>query len=107
MYYSFSGGFINGSSHIKIKEAVINFVLKARTYLKNAKPVSTTDLPAINFVNFYFLTNKSLFLIKENITNLGNKSIILSALFEAGNKVISEINVYSQVKLKHRYLINT
>ncbi|MCL2484550.1 MAG: hypothetical protein FWF00_00855 [Endomicrobia bacterium] len=99
LYYSFGGGFVNGASKAEIKNAAIKFVTEAQEYLQKAEPVKEVSVPKLNEIFFYLLSNKGLFLLKANIEKINE----LSELFKTANTVISAINVYSEVKLKHKY----
>ncbi|MDR1696495.1 MAG: hypothetical protein LBR69_07740 [Endomicrobium sp.] len=99
LYYSFGGGFTNGASRPEIKAAAIKLVLQAQKYLQKAEAVKEVLLPKANEINFSLLTNKGAFLLKANIENIGG----LSELFKTANEVISAINIYSEVKIKHKY----
>lgn len=101
MYYSGGGGFINGASHAEIKSAAENFVTFAQGFLKYAIPAKAKALPAANAVQFFFLTNKGRFLAHELNEKLGTSPWL--PLYKAGNKVITEINIHSEVKIKHVY----
>ena len=99
LYYSFGGGFVNGASKPEIKNAAIKLVSAAQEYFQKAEPVKEIPLPKLNEIVFSFLSNKGLFLLKTNIEKIKE----LSELFTTANAVISAINIYSEVKLKHKY----
>lgn len=104
MYFSEGGAFINGASRPEINAAAKEFVSFAQNFVKQAVPTASTDLPGDNAVNFYFLTNKGNFFAQEKIENLGSGGSPWTHLFKSGNRLISEINIYSKVKIKHRYV---
>jgi hypothetical protein len=99
LYYSFGGGFTNGASRPEIKAASWALIEESKKYLPQAEPVRLTELPADGKINFYLLTNKGLFLLKAGINDFG----ALAGLFRKANDVITKINIYSEVKLKHKY----
>lgn len=104
VYYSEGGGFMNGASHPEINKAAKDFVYFAQGYVKHAAATASSELPGPNTVNFYFLTNKGKFLARESIEKLGTDVSPWTPLFKEGNRLITEINVHSEVKIKHKYL---
>jgi hypothetical protein len=107
MYYSFGGGFINGASHIEINKSAKELVSFAQSFIPKAAPTIDKTLSAETAVKFYLLTNKGLFSHEEKIEYIALKDSIWNSLFKTANKVISEINVHSEVKLKHKYFSAT
>ena len=95
LYLSSGGGVIGGGQHENVNAAAKTFVKMAQDYLSKASETKTTALPNINTVNFYFLTNKGIFIGKEEMKNFENSSSDWLNLFEEGNKVLSELRLVS------------
>ncbi len=96
VYLSTGGGFIGGGTHDNVKQSVNAFINKAEKYLADAAKTETTPLPGENGINFYFLTNKGIFVATEHLQNIENNSSKWLDLFEEANKVMSEIRASSE-----------
>jgi hypothetical protein len=91
VYLSSGGGIIGGGGHENVKQASIAFISKAEKYLDKATRTDETPLPDSNGIKFYFLTNKGKFVGQEQMINFENSSSEWLALFEEGNKLMTEI----------------
>jgi hypothetical protein len=91
-------GVIGGSGHDNVKQAAAAFIKKAGEYLSKTNKTDSTPLPGKDGVNFYFLTNKGQFVGQEEVKYFDNNSSPWLALFEEGNKLITEIRMVSDMK---------
>ncbi|HMG88798.1 MAG TPA: hypothetical protein VK589_02025 [Chryseolinea sp.] len=96
LYLSTGGAVIGGGQHENVKIASKQCVSIAQTYLAKSTKTDKQSLPTKNQVNFYFLTNKGLFVAQEKIENFENNSSSWLGLFEEGNKVLSELRLTSE-----------
>lgn len=98
LYLSSGGGIIGGGQYANVNAAARQYVEKAQSFLVNAdKTTTTTNLPAKNELHFYLLTNKGVFLGKEEISNIENNSSQWIDLFTEANIVITELrNISSE-----------
>jgi hypothetical protein len=99
IYLSSGGGFIGGVQHSNVSDAAKLFVRKAQDYLGKATKTEKTPLPKKGIILFYLLTNKGIYVGTEEMTNVENGTSSWAALFEEGNKVISEYRLISE---KHK-----
>lgn len=94
MYISPGGGIIGGINHETVRKASIKFVQVAKGYVEKAKLVTSFALPTGDKVIFYFVTPSGVYATAEadpNILVKGDQE--LSALFLAGNDVITELRL--------------
>lgn len=96
VYLSTGGGIIGGGQHRKVNSAARQFVSLAQSFLDKATQTESTTLPATNEVWFYLLTNRGVFLGKENMQNFENNTSSWIELFEKGNEVVSELRNISE-----------
>ncbi|RLD24423.1 MAG: hypothetical protein DRI54_06125 [Bacteroidetes bacterium] len=96
MYLSTGGAFIGGGQHQSVNSAAKQFVNLGQTFLDKTLITEKTPLPETDMVIFYLLTNKGVYFGKEKMKNFENNSSTLLKLFEAGNKVISELRIISE-----------
>ncbi|MFN8395266.1 MAG: hypothetical protein U0176_11510 [Bacteroidia bacterium] len=95
IYLSSGGGVVGGGRHATVNHAAKQFLQLAQTYLEKAVKATGTPLPSKNEVRFYLLTNDGIFEGKEQMRNFENGSSAWLALFEEGNKVITELREVS------------
>jgi hypothetical protein len=95
MYLSSGGGVIGGGSHKNVNRAAKTFVNTAQSYLDKAVETETTEVPEKDFIYFYLLTNKGIFKGQDEMKNFENNTSKWTALFEAGNQVITELRLTS------------
>lgn len=96
LYLSSGGGIIGGIGHesvMKASKKIINF---STNYLKDAVLTDATILPAQGELKFYFLTNKGIYTITEQMQNIENGNSQFLELFEEANKLITEIRIVSE-----------
>lgn len=96
MYLSSGGGVIGGGQHQNVNNAAIQFVSLAQSYLDKATKTETNSLPQQDEVKFYLLTNKGTYVGEEIMRNFENNTSNWLPLFEAGNKVLTELNLISE-----------
>ena len=93
LYLSSGGGVIGGGQHQNVNNVARQFVNLAQTFLDKAVKTETTDLPTTDEIRFYLLTNKGIFVGKEQMKNFENKSSEWLKLFDAGNNVLTELRL--------------
>nr|WP_321453195.1 hypothetical protein [uncultured Carboxylicivirga sp.] len=98
LYLSSGGGVIGGGQHLNVNKAAKQFVSLAQTFIDKTTKTETTDLPAIDEVKFYLLTNKGIFVGQEQMKNFENNSSDLMKLFEEGNNVLSQLRLTTEQK---------
>jgi hypothetical protein len=96
LYLSSGGGVIGGGEHQNVNRAAKQFVSLAQTFLNKTTETEKTSLPGTGEVNFYLLTNKGIYIGKEQMKNFESNSSPWLKLFEAGNNVLTEIRMISE-----------
>lgn len=96
LYLSSGGGVIGGGQHQRVQTAAKRFVNLGQTYLSKVNKTTTTPLPSIDEVKFYFLTNTGIFVGQEQMKNFENSSSTFMKLFEEGNNVLAELRMVDQ-----------
>jgi hypothetical protein len=89
LYLSSGGGVVGGGQHAQINLSAKQFVKTAQTYIHNAVLVTSAPLPVLNQVRFYFLTNKGVFGMDDNVENISGGYSTLKNLFDDGNEVMT------------------
>ncbi|AXG74666.1 hypothetical protein DVK85_10665 [Flavobacterium arcticum] len=95
LYLSSGGGIIGGGQHTNVNFAAKKFVELAENYIVEQKPAIKMPLPVKDYIIFYILTNKGIFMLHEEMRNFENSSSLLLPLFEEGNIVLSELRSIS------------
>lgn len=96
LYLSSGGGIIGGGQHSNVNIVAKQFVGKAQSLLVHTVKTTKTELPERNGLNFHFLTNKGVFLGKENMDNIENSSSRWIGLFTEANNLITELRNISE-----------
>ncbi len=96
LYLSTGGGVIGGGEHQNVNGAAKQFVSLAQTFLNKTTKTETRSLPSKAEVWFYFLTNRGIYLGKEQMKNFENNSSSWLKLFEEGNNVLTELRKTSE-----------
>jgi len=96
LYLSSGGGVIGGGQHQSVNSAAKQFVSLAQTFIVKATKTATTPLPSNDEIKFYLLTNEGIFVGQEQMKNFQNHSSDWLKLFEAGNKVLTELRKTSE-----------
>ena len=96
LYLSSGGAVIGGGQHQNVNNAAKQFVSLAQTFLDRTHKTEIASLPATDEVKFYLLTNKGTYAGQETMKNLENNSSSWLALFEGGNKVLTELRKTSE-----------
>ena len=98
IYFSTGGGVIGGGHHQSVNDAAVQFMQISQTYLDKTKKTQSTPLPETDNVIFYFLTNKGIFVGKDQMKNIMNNSSVWSDLFAEGNVVMNELRLLTEQK---------
>lgn len=96
LYLSSGGGVIGGGQHQNVNTAAKQFVSLAQTFLDKTTKAETTPLPSTDEVKFYLITNKGVFIGKDQMKNFENNSSTWLKLFEEGNIVLTELRKTSE-----------
>jgi hypothetical protein len=91
VYLSSGGGYIGGGQHQNVSDASKKFISLSQSFLERAAKTDLTSLPGADEVKFYFLTNKGVFMGKENVKNFENDASPWLPLFNEGNIVLTEL----------------
>jgi len=98
MYLSSGGGVIGGGQYENVRAAVSPYIALGQEFLLKTEKTATTPLPAPGCVRFYFLTNDGIYAAQERMQNLENESSEWLTLFEAANKVLTELRLTTEKK---------
>lgn len=96
LYLSSGGGVIGGGQHQNVNNAAKQFVILAQTFLDKTAKTETTPLPSADEIRFYLLTNKGIFVGKDQMKNFENNSSSWLKLFDEGNNVLTELRKTSK-----------
>lgn len=96
LYLSSGGGIIGGGLHENVSMAAKELVSDANHYLNDDEhPVENYSMPVKDEVFYYFLTQKGVFMKRDNMANFEAETSQLQSLFDKGNIVISELRAVS------------
>ena len=98
LYLSGGGGVIGGVGHEKVRNAAIAMNQVADTFAKQTKTTTSTPLPKPGEVTFYLLTTRGILTVTAREEDLGEERDVLSPLFYAGQDVITQLRLVSDVK---------
>ena len=93
LYFSTGQIIIGGGQHENVREASIQFVSFAETFLDKATKTQKVTLPTKDQVKFYLLTNNGIYVGQDIMNNLEDYSSEWSELFEEGNNVMTELRL--------------
>ena len=96
IYLSTGGGVIGGGQHETVNKAAKQFLKFAQSQVSKASKAENQDLPKGEDLYFYFLTNKGVLLIKDNMIEIESKKSINTELFEEANKVFTELRLTTE-----------
>ena len=91
MYVRSGGGILGGGKYENVVIAAQNFIAYAQQLLPHMYATTMTPLPEKNYVQFFLLTNKGKFFVKEEMKNIEEKTSPWTGLFEEASKVIGEM----------------
>lgn len=91
IYFSTGGGVIGGAAHPGVRDAAAAFVHTAADYLGEMAPSTSAALPAAGHTRFYVRTSGPVLTADALEDDLGHERHPLSALFYAGQEVITEL----------------
>lgn len=98
IYFSTGGGFIGGQRHESIRRAAVAMVREASRHVQVMKEVKSFPLPENGNTVFYLLTDSGVFSASAGEQALGEGGHDLSALFYAGQDVITQFRVLEEKK---------
>ena len=93
LYLSTGGGVIGGEEHETVRFAVADYLAVAESFLDKAEKTEDTSIPPAGKVSFYILAMKNPYILLDDAEKLGNRSSNYSSLFEAANRVITELRM--------------
>lgn len=96
LYLSSGGGVIGGGQHQGVNNASKQFISLSQNFLDKTDKVEETSLPTANEIKFYLLTNKGVYVGKDQMKNFENNSSLWLKLFQEGNNLLSELRKISE-----------
>lgn len=91
IFFSSGTGITGDSTNENVILIAMQFVEKAQLLIGKAVKTDLTPRPGSDEVIFYFLTNKGIFTVHEELENISNQSSIWVDLFLTANEVITEL----------------
>ena len=98
LYFSGGGGVIGGSGHENVRRVATNFVRLAGQQQASMVATKTFPLPRTGRTVFYVLTDSGVFSTEADENALGEQLHALSPLFYAGQDVITQLRLVSDMK---------
>ena len=98
LYLSGGGGVIGGIGHDNVKAAAIQMATLANQYISHTTLATATPLPPTGEVTFNILTANGIRTTTAKENDLGEERHILSPLFYAGQDVITQLRIVSDMK---------
>jgi len=98
IYLSTGAVIIGGGMHQSVSDAAKHFVATAQSYIDRSTKTDSTTVPGKDEVKFYLLTNNGVFMAKESMRNIENKSSGWLLMFTEGQNVIGELRKISEKK---------
>lgn len=98
LYLSSGGGIIGGGHHENVNTAAKKFVSLGQAFLDKATKDPPIFLPETDQVKFYLLTNKGIYGGQDTIDHLEKNNSAWQALFDEGNKVLTELRMIADKK---------
>lgn len=91
LYVKSGGGVIGAGKYANISTETQQLNALAQQELQKASPAAGTTLPGANEVQFFMLTNRGKFVMKDVMKNIENKSSVCLPLYEQASRVIAEM----------------
>jgi hypothetical protein len=98
LYLSGGGGVIGGVGHETVRQAAITMNQVADPFVKLTTATTSTPLPKTGDVTFYILTTRGILTATAKEEDLGEQRDALSPLFYAGQDVITQLRLVSDMK---------
>lgn len=95
LYFSSGGGVLGGGEHASVNEASRAFVAKAADDVQHVESTSDHPLPPEGMTRFYFRIDDGLRTAEAPENELGEGRHPLSALFHAGQEVLTQLRLIS------------
>ena len=96
LYLSSGGGVIGGHAHRSVREANAALLETANDYYQHLKPSESFPLPATGHTLFYVLSDSGVLYGGGREDDLGHGRHLLSPLFHAGHRVITQLRRMSE-----------
>lgn len=96
LYLSSGGGVIGGHAQQSVREANAALLQTANDYYQHLKPSESFPLPATGHTLFYALTDSGVLSGGGREDDLGHGRHLLSPLFHAGHRVITQLRLMSE-----------
>lgn len=96
IYFSNGGGIIGGIGHENVAKSAISMVKTADNFFESAQKTTSYPLPKEGETVFYFLTTAGVYTAEAPENDLGEKRHPLSALFYAGQNVITQLRIIDE-----------
>lgn len=91
LYVKSGGGVIGAGKYANISAETQQLNALAQQELQKASPAVATALPGANEVQFFMLTNRGKFVMKDVMKNIENKTSACLPLYEQASRVIAEM----------------
>jgi hypothetical protein len=95
LYFSTGGGVIGGVGHANVRTAAQAFVKSSISYLAKMQPTNEYPAPSRGMTRFYVLTTQGILTKELSEAELGSGKADFSALFFAGQDVITQLRLTS------------
>jgi len=101
LYLSSGGGIIGGHAHEDVRQANAEFLDTANQYYQHLEPTESFPVPAEGQTLFYVLTDSGVLGGAGLEDDLGFGRHLLSPLFHAGHRVITELRLMSELRIEN------
>ena len=98
IYMSTGQAFIGGFAHETVSTAAKQFVMMGNKYFSRAIKTEQFDPTLEKKVDFYFLTKSGIYYLDDDLYLIENGNSELVELFSAGNQVITEYRLITNLK---------
>lgn len=96
LYFSTGGGVLGAGENASVRTVSAGFLASAHAGLASFSPATATPLPETGRVRFYARSSNALLTADADEREVGHGRHPLSALYEAGQKVIAQIRLSSE-----------
>ena len=96
LYFSNGGGMIGGGEYKNVRDAGAKFIQESAKHISRMPKVADYPAPAVGQTRFYVLTGNGIYSVEQKEEILGEGKDNLSALFYAGQEVITQFRLASE-----------
>ena len=98
LYTTSTFGVLGGIGHESVRAASTNFVAAAQSHYDDATPTAEFPYPVADHVRFYLLGFDGVRVIDTEISSVERRSDKCSAMWAAGQQVLTELRLLTQKK---------